>query len=785
MARLALLGGLVVALVMATAWPVLALDRNVAGVRQGNPGGQRVALVIGNADYQVGRLRNPVNDARAMTQLLRELGFQVDQGINLSRVDMERKIIRFGRRLERGGVGLFYFSGHGLEVEGHNYLLPIGAQIKHPEEVRVEAVDADYVLARLDGAKNQLNILVLDACRNNPYSRSFRGATSGLAQMNAPPGTVIAYSTAPGTVAADGRGQHSPYTQALLENMRRPGLRIEDVFKRVRTRVYRQTGGRQVPWESVSTFSDFYMIPGQSQGRPPNIVVADAPGPAQGEVDRRKLKIRQLLRQAEADLAANRLTSPPGNNALERYQEVLRLEPATAEANQGIKRIVGKYVDLAQGRLQARDWAGAERYLERAERLREGDERVLALRDRLRAAQAGQSAGQDQTRPGQGTTPTLRPSPLNPQASQEPKWQDGAASGSAITIGGIFDLSGPTSTVGKSYARGVQAAQKFVNQHGGISGRRLRVNSHDYGYKIPQALTLYKELRNARVPAIIGWGMGDTIALSPLCAKDRIVYFSASFDDRLANPSRTPFNFFVGASYDTAIRAALSFAKEQGANKVAFIYPNHPFGKAPLAAGKNWARRLGLQMGPDEIVSLRARDATSQLRHLKEFDPQFAWFGGTTPSAAITLKDAAKLDLRTKIIINSWGFDENLPLLAGRSANGRAFGVMPVLPRGAADAPGFEQIRGLAGDRDITTHFLKGWVTVLVLAEGLKRAQRNGGISGPSLKEALETLRNFDTGGLTPPITFTAQDHNPTDQVFIGMVDSGRLKLVETVTLPR
>ena len=222
---------------------------------------RRVALVIGNADYRYSPLRNPSNDARAMAGALQGLGFQVILKVNASWQQMRRAIIDFGQRLKDGGVGLFYYAGHGVQIQGSNYLIPVGAAIEHEDHVTVEGIPLNQVLARMAGAQNKMNIVILDACRNNPFASSFRSPTHGLAQTSAPPGTYIAYATAPGDVAIDGRGRNSVFTESLTRWMSTPGLRIEDVFKRVRTRVYAVSAGRQVPWTSSSITSDFYFVP--------------------------------------------------------------------------------------------------------------------------------------------------------------------------------------------------------------------------------------------------------------------------------------------------------------------------------------------------------------------------------------------------------------------------------------------------------------------------------------------------------------------------------------------
>jgi hypothetical protein len=240
----------------------------------------RTALVIGNGAYATAPLRNPVNDARAMAEALGGMGFDVIARLDADRAEMQRAVVEFGRRLkEKGGVGLFYYAGHGVQVQGANYLIPLGAQIAAEEEVAIESVDVNYVLSRMDAAHNRLNIVILDACRNNPFARSFRSTANGLASIDAPAGTLIAYATAPGSVAADGEGSNGLYTGELVQAMKLPGLKVEDVFKQVRIRVQRQSKGSQVPWESSSLTGDFYFA-----GEPPAmqtaaLVPAAAPAP--------------------------------------------------------------------------------------------------------------------------------------------------------------------------------------------------------------------------------------------------------------------------------------------------------------------------------------------------------------------------------------------------------------------------------------------------------------------------------------------------------------------------
>ena len=227
---------------------------------------QRIALVIGNSSYTSGPLKNPVNDATDMAAALKRLGFKVNLKKNANLETMEGAIEDFGNQLKRGGIGLFYYAGHGVQVNGINYLIPVNAKINKESDVRYRAVDAGRILDEMANANNGLNIVLLDACRDNPFGKSFRSASRGLAIVsNSPAGTFISYSTSPGQVARDGERRNSPYTAALLKHIEEPGLSINDVFMKVRLNVRKGTG--QTPWELSSLEGNFYFNQGKSVKR--------------------------------------------------------------------------------------------------------------------------------------------------------------------------------------------------------------------------------------------------------------------------------------------------------------------------------------------------------------------------------------------------------------------------------------------------------------------------------------------------------------------------------------
>lgn len=265
-------------LVVAPSTSVRGAERNVVVLAAKSPPASepRIALVIGNADYPQATLANPVNDARALAERLTALRFRVTRLENATQDQMYEAIRAFGDQLRGGGVGLFYYAGHALQVRGRNYLLPARAKIEREDEILYRTVDTGQILDKMENARNRINIVILDACRNNPFGRDFRSVSPGLAVVDAPANTMIAFATAPGAVASDGGGLNGLYTQHLLQALADPGLGLEDVFKKVRAGVRRDSAGRQVPWESTSLEVDFFFDPPASAAAPP---VAAAPDP--------------------------------------------------------------------------------------------------------------------------------------------------------------------------------------------------------------------------------------------------------------------------------------------------------------------------------------------------------------------------------------------------------------------------------------------------------------------------------------------------------------------------
>ncbi|HET7400963.1 MAG TPA: caspase family protein [Usitatibacter sp.] len=239
---------------------------------------ERVALVIGNNAYASAPLRNAVNDAQDLAKVLGELGFHVILRQDATRKDMVDAVRDFGAALEGANVGLFFYAGHAMQFKDRNYLIPVDIVMASEDDVTFYAIEVQQVFDRLERARTRQNLIILDACRDNPFASSFRVSNSGLAQMSAPPGTLIAYATAPGSLAQDGSGRNGVYTRNILEQLRTPDVPVELMFKRVREGVERETQGRQIPWDSSSLRGNFAFNP--SPERSPVVGATPATGPS-------------------------------------------------------------------------------------------------------------------------------------------------------------------------------------------------------------------------------------------------------------------------------------------------------------------------------------------------------------------------------------------------------------------------------------------------------------------------------------------------------------------------
>ncbi len=331
---------------------------------------RRVALVIGNSDYKVGPLQNPGHDAEDISRVLQTLGFAVQTKINADHPEMEEAINEFVQEIQNGDVALFYFSGHGVQVRGENYLIPIGGSIKSETDVRFKTLNAALVLGKMEESRNRTNIVILDACRNNPFKSLFRSAGKGLSKIDAPKGTFIAYATAPDSVAADGSGRNSPYTKHLMESIKLKGTPIEQSFKLVAKAVNKETGGQQIPWTSSSLLEDFYFYPSSAA----SLTVEEKTEKEQEvaklrEAERAAALEKERLEKAkrEHELEIARLREAERTAALEKEKlERQRLEAEAREREQELKKIK-----------EAQKLAALEK--ERLEKERQEAEKLAAL----------------------------------------------------------------------------------------------------------------------------------------------------------------------------------------------------------------------------------------------------------------------------------------------------------------------------------------------------------------------------------------------------------------------
>lgn len=322
---------------------------------------KRIALVVGNSAYQnVTRLDNPKNDAALMADTLGNLGFSLIGGraqLDLDKSALDTAVQNFGRQIQGADVALFYYAGHGVQVSGSNYLVPVGANPTREADVDFQMVDINLVLRQMQGSGTRLNLVILDACRNNPFgARGLRASEGGLAQMRAPEGTLISYATQPGSVAQDGRDGHSPYTKALAATIRLAGLDIFQTFNQVGLAVKRETGGSQQPWVSSSPIDGtFHFVPPAAAASPlvaaPPSQEARLADTLRPDPDRIPIKDTTLLRELSDRLYEHNFDPEPLDSkngmklAIAKFQEKSSLTPS-GEATEGLLSRLRKMDDL-------------------------------------------------------------------------------------------------------------------------------------------------------------------------------------------------------------------------------------------------------------------------------------------------------------------------------------------------------------------------------------------------------------------------------------------------------
>ena len=369
-----------------------------------------------------------------------------------------------------------------------------------------------------------------------------------------------------------------------------------------------------------------------------------------------------------------------------------------------------------------------------------------------------------------------------------------AGAADVIKWGVLIDLSGPTSDWGKTLIKGQLDAMRWFNENGGINGKELKLIVIDDGYKIPRGVAGYNRLvQSEKVLGLYIQSTGTTKTLIKKIVADGVATIAASFTSKFQNPAKTPFSFFVSPSYATMGRISLKWIKDNWKDKsrnpkICFLYPDNKYGKDILNTCKDYAKKIGVDVGPDQVINWPTKDATVQLTNMKRYDPDFAYITSTAMNGAVILKNAKALGLRTKFISNIRTFEETLIDLSGGAAEG-TYGVGPFAPYGT-DVPGMKKIMEVheklhKGDKG-TNAYIEGWVNILVVAEALKKAAASGNLTPDGIRNALEQFKDFDTGGLAPPLTWTSKDHRASMAAKIYEIKDG--KFVDTVgwiELPR
>jgi branched-chain amino acid transport system substrate-binding protein len=386
-----------------------------------------------------------------------------------------------------------------------------------------------------------------------------------------------------------------------------------------------------------------------------------------------------------------------------------------------------------------------------------------------------------------------------------------------IVVGSINDLTGATSDVGKDMALGIRECVAYINDHGGINGKKIKLLLYDYGYRVPEAITIYKRFRDFdKIAMLSQWGTGDTEALSPTVNKDQMVALSDSFSGHLCDPKKTPYNFVYGTDYSTNARACLTSwydnvwmksdkwkeARSKGKKPklVCFYMFASPYASAPIKAIKDQAALLGMEVGKDQDVSLTALDTKSQVLAAKAEEPTIIWHGNTTMSVATAVKDGYALQLGADHIVNNWGFDQNLVRMTGKAGEG-VIGAAACAFFGM-DVPMMKEVMEQAQKinptvpkekRDIRT--VQAWVKFGMIRDALAIADKKepivrGKPAGPRILAAFETFRDWQPFGVKgalgrPPVTYTDTDHRPSSVSMIYVIKDGKIQLLEQIDMKK
>jgi branched-chain amino acid transport system substrate-binding protein len=350
-----------------------------------------------------------------------------------------------------------------------------------------------------------------------------------------------------------------------------------------------------------------------------------------------------------------------------------------------------------------------------------------------------------------------------------------------IKIGGIFDMTGATGDVGAPYATGARDYINYVNKQGGVNGKKIELIDTDYAYKIPQAVSAYKDMQSKGVIAILGWGTGDTEAMAPIIAKDKIPYLSASYSEHLIF-EKTPYNFICATTYSDQARLALKWIKDTWTDKsraprVALLYNDTGFGRSPIQDAEDFAKKIGVEIVDKEIVGLQDLDATTQLLNMQKKNPDFAINQHTIMATSTILKDAKKLGLKTRFIGLNWAFSEKLIQMAGEAAEGFMC-PMPFVFWNETNVKGVQFMhkvrKEVSGKSDAQpVNYTQGFIGAYLLVEALKKAGNT--LTGENIKKVLETNR-FDMMGLSADIAFRPELRKPNLSAKMYIIKQGKIE---------
>ncbi len=401
----------------------------------------------------------------------------------------------------------------------------------------------------------------------------------------------------------------------------------------------------------------------------------------------------------------------------------------------------------------------------------------------------------------------------------------GALAADKIPVGHLADYSGATSDVGQPFGQGVADALAYINANGGINGKAMAVETVDYSYQAPRAISQYKKWSGGsdKVAAIQGWGTADTEALTGFVAKDEIPYYSGSYAGALTDPTGgsghskgAPYNFFYGPSYSDALRAMLLWAKDDwakkgGAGKPKYVHmgANHPYPNAPKEAGESLAKELGFDVLPAVQFALTPGDYTAQCLTLKESGANYAYLGNTAGSNISVLKACQTVGATVQFMGNVWGMDENAMKAAGSAANGVIFPVRTAAIWGGT-APGMKLVQAISKISDASgtayrpVHYVTGICSAFYMKEAMEWADKNGGVTGPNIRKGMYQKKDWVPAGLEgvcDPSSWTDKDHRGTLTVHLykanvsgdtgasvaDLVKAGTIKLEKaaTVDVPR